>query len=58
MSKKVLITGIGGGKNKQNGKYNIANYQIDKVIYRDRSFITSALKEHYQIDMMKNIILT
>ena len=50
MSKKVLITGIGGGKNKQNGKYNIANYQIDKVIYRDRSFITSALKEHYQID--------
>ena len=25
---KVLITGIGGGKNKQNGKYNIANYKI------------------------------
>ena len=47
---KVLITGIGGGKNKQNGKYNIANYKIDEAIYRDRSFITSALKEHYQID--------
>ena len=47
---RVLIAGIGGGKNKQNGKYNIANYQIDKVIYRDRSFITSALEEHYEID--------
>ena len=47
---RVLIAGIGGGKNKQNGKYNIANYQIDKVIYRDRSFITSALEEHYKID--------
>jgi CRISPR-associated protein, TM1812 family len=47
---RVLIAGIGGRKNKQNGKYNIANYQIDKVIYRDRSFITSALEEHYEID--------
>ena len=47
---RVLIAGIGGGKNKQNGKYNIANYQIDKVIYRDRSFIPSALEEHYKID--------
>ena len=47
---KVLIAGIGGGKNKQNGKYNIANYQIENNIYRDRSFITSALEEHYHID--------
>ena len=31
---KVLIAGIGGGKNKQNGKYNIANYQIENNIYR------------------------
>ncbi|QYR63721.1 TIGR02221 family CRISPR-associated protein [Fusobacterium animalis] len=47
---KVLIAGIGGGKNKQNGKYSIANYQIENDIYRDRSFITSALEEHYHID--------
>ena len=50
MSKKVLIAGIGGGKNKQNGKYNIANYQIENDVYRNRSFITSALEEHYGIE--------
>ena len=29
MSKKVLIAGIGGGKNKDTGTYRVANYKIE-----------------------------
>ena len=50
MSKKVLIAGIGGGKNKETGTYRVANYKIENKIYKQRSFITSALEEHYGID--------
>ena len=50
MSKKVLIAGIGGGKNKDTGTYRVANYKIENKIYKQRSFITSALEEHYGID--------
>ena len=50
MSKKVLIAGIGGGKNKETGTYRVANYKIENKIYEQRSFITSALEEHYGID--------
>ena len=50
MSKKVLIAGIGGGKNKETGTYRVANYKIENKVYEQRSFITSALEEHYGID--------
>ena len=47
---KVLIAGIGGGKNKDTGTYRVANYKIEDKVYNQRSFITSALEEHYNID--------
>lgn len=47
---KILIAGIGGGKNKKTGNYNTINYSIDEKIYKNRSFITSALEEHFDID--------
>ena len=47
---KVLIAGIGGGKNKETGTYRVANYKIEDKVYNQRSFITSALEEHYNID--------
>ena len=47
---KVLIAGIGGGKNKETGTYRVANYKIEDKVYEKRSFITSALEEHYEID--------
>ena len=50
MSKKELIAGIGGGKNKETGTYRVANYKIENKVYEQRSFITSALEEHYGID--------
>ena len=47
---RVLIAGIGGGKNKETGTYRVANYKIEAKVYEKRSFITSALEEHYEID--------
>ena len=47
---KVLIAGIGGGKNKETGTYKVANYKIDDEIYYEKTFIVSALEEHYKID--------
>ena len=47
---KVLIAGIGGGKNKETATYRVANYKIGDKVYNQRSFITSALEEHYHID--------
>ena len=47
---KVLIAGIGGGKNKETSTYRVANYKIEDKVYEQRSFITSALEEHYGID--------
>ena len=47
---RVLIAGIGGGKNKETGTYRVANYKIENKVYEQRSFITSALEEHYEID--------
>ena len=47
---KVLVAGIGGGKNKETGTYRVANYKIEDKVYNQRSFITSALEEHYHID--------
>ena len=47
---KVLVAGIGGGKNKETGTYRVANYKIEDKVYNQRSFITSALEEHYNID--------
>ena len=49
---KVLIAGIGGGKNKETGTYRVANYKIEDKVYNQRSFITSALEEH-----LKNITI-
>lgn len=46
---KVLIAGIGGG-NKINGKYRETNYSLDGKVYENRSFITSAIEEHFNID--------
>lgn len=45
---KILIASL--GKGDKNGKYLKANYIIDGKIYENRSFITSALKEHFNID--------
>ena len=49
---KILIAGIGGGKKKKGVGYNLADYYIDseKNLYENRTFITSALEEHYKID--------
>ena len=47
---RVLIAGIGGGKNKETGTYRVANYKIEDKVYEKRSFITSALEEHYETD--------
>ena len=47
---RVLLAGIGGGKNKETGTYRVANYKIEDKVYEKRSFITSALEEHYEID--------
>lgn len=49
---KILIAGIGGGKKEKKGSYSIADYYIDSEenLYEDRTFITSALEEHYKID--------
>ena len=47
---RVLIAGIGGGKNKETGTYRVANYKVENKVYEQRSFITSALEEHYGID--------
>lgn len=47
---KILIAGIGGGKNKETGKYNTINYSFNDKEYKDRTFITSALEEHFCID--------
>jgi CRISPR-associated protein, TM1812 family len=49
---KILIAGIGGGKKKKGAGYNLADYYIDsnENLYENRTFITSALEEHYKID--------
>ena len=49
---KILIAGIGGGKKEKGRGYNLADYYIDTEdnLYEDRTFITSALEEHYKID--------
>ena len=49
---KILIAGIGGGKKKKGVGYNLADYYIDsnENLYENRTFITSALEEHYKID--------
>ena len=55
---KVLIAGIGGGKDiastpreaNQTKTYRKANYKIEGEVYPKKSFITSALEEHYKID--------
>ena len=39
-----------GEKNKETGTYRVANYKIENKVYEQRSFITSALEEHYGID--------
>ena len=31
---KVLIAGIGGGKNKETGTYRVANYKIEDKVYK------------------------
>lgn len=46
---KILIAGIGGGK-KEGGKYQSTNYLIEGKVYKDRSFISSALEDHFNID--------
>lgn len=46
---KILIAGIGGGS-KINGKYRETNYSLEGKIYYNRSFITSAIEEHFNID--------
>ena len=35
---RVLIAGIGGGKNKETGTYRVANYKIEDKVYEKRSF--------------------
>lgn len=47
---KILIAGLGAAKNSKDGSYRSTNYKIEDKIYRDRTFITSALEEHYGID--------
>lgn len=48
---KVLIAGIGGGKNKKKGEYDPTVYSIDGITYKDEeNILTSVLKKHYQID--------
>nr|WP_241634525.1 TIGR02221 family CRISPR-associated protein [Fusobacterium gastrosuis] len=47
---KILIAGIGGGKKNNNGEYNKATYEIDGKLYKDRTFISSVLEEHFNID--------
>lgn len=47
---KILIAGIGGGKKKEDGKYRETSYSIGDKIYENRSFITSALEDNFDID--------
>ena len=49
---KILIAGIGGGKKEKGKGYNLADYYIDNEnnLYKDRTFITSVLEEHYKTD--------
>ncbi len=51
---KILIAGLGKGI-KKDGKYRETNYSIEKIdkeniIYKNESFITSALEKHFEID--------
>ena len=48
---KVLIAGIGSGKNKKKGEYEPTVYSIDGKPYTDEeNILTAVLKEHYHID--------
>ena len=52
---KILIAGLGKGfedRDTKEWKYSSANYRIDgeEKVYEERSFITSALEEHFNID--------
>ena len=51
---KILIAGLGKGI-KKDGKYRETNYSIEKIdkeniIYKNESFITSALEKHFEIN--------
>lgn len=46
---KILIAGIGSGK-KEEGRYKEANYQLKEKIYKNRTFVTSAIEEYFDID--------
>lgn len=46
---KILIAGIGGGE-KRDGKYRETNYSLEGKVYENRSFIASAIEEHFKID--------
>lgn len=46
---KILIAGIGGG-DKRDGKYRETNYSLEGKLYQNRSFISSVIEEHFNID--------
>ena len=39
---KVLIAGIGGGKNKKKGEYDPTVYSIDGITYKDEENILTS----------------
>lgn len=46
---RILITSLGTGE-KKDGAYKKANYEIEKVLYPEESFISKALTKHFNID--------
>lgn len=46
---KILITSLGTGTKKE-GTYRKANYEIEKTVYSDETFIAKALTKHYGIE--------
>ncbi len=46
---RILITMLGTG-HKKDGKYKMADYEIDGAVYRGETFIAHALAAHYKAD--------
>lgn len=56
---KILITLLGTGQKSKgdsnNNQYVLTNYRIDKKLYENRSFVSSAIVEHYNIEKVYTI---
>ncbi len=52
MGRKVLISFLGTGNPESNVRrvYKSANYKIDEILFKDKSFVSVVLSEHFKID--------